>query len=202
MFATTLQTLQNLIYETLERCKSKYNENISKELCSKAIAPKYYWLLLGMLNGKKVPCILFFMTTNLLEILVKMPTSSLLLLQNSTQLLNMTVSPPPQPLHPPPPPPLWTILIVDQYLANTEFMKDDIKRIICKLDPNKAHDHDMISVRMLKISGNTIIEPLFKIFKNCLKCGIFPHDWKYCTNFQKRWQAKHLKLSSSLSSNL
>ena len=31
---------------------------------------------------------------------------------------------------------------------------------------------------MLKMSGDAIIEPLFKIFKNCLKCGIFPDDWK------------------------
>ena len=59
--------------------------------------------------------------------------------------------------------------ITDQYLANIEFMKDDIKRIICKIDPNKAHGHDIISIRMLKISGDAIIEPLFKIFKNCLK---------------------------------
>ena len=36
----------------------------------------------------------------------------------------------------------------------------------------------MISIRMLKMSGDAIIEPLFKIFKNCLKCGIFPDDWK------------------------
>ena len=71
-----------------------------------------------------------------------------------------------------------TTLITDQYLANIEFTKDDIKRIICKLDPNKAHGHDMISIRMLKVSGDAIIEPLFKIFKNCLKCGIFPDDWK------------------------
>ena len=49
---------------------------------------------------------------------------------------------------------------------------------ICKLDPNKAHGHDMISIRMLKMSGDAKIEPLFKIFKNCLKCGIFPDDWK------------------------
>ena len=27
-------------------------------------------------------------------------------------------------------------------------------------------------------SGGAIIEPLFKIFKNCLKCGIFPNEWK------------------------
>ena len=36
----------------------------------------------------------------------------------------------------------------------------------------------MISIRMLKVSGDAIIEPLFKIFKNCLRCGIFPDDWK------------------------
>ena len=52
-------------------------------------------------------------------------------------------------------------------------MKDDIKRIICKLDPNKAHGHDVISIRMLKMLGDAIVEPLFKIFKNCLKCKIF-----------------------------
>ena len=57
-------------------------------------------------------------------------------------------------------------------------MKDDIKRIICKLDPNKAHGRAMISIRMLKMSGDAIIKPLFKILKNCLKCGIFPDDWK------------------------
>ena len=68
--------------------------------------------------------------------------------------------------------------ITDQYLANIEFTKDDIKRIICKLDPNKAHGHDMISICILKMSGDTITEPLFKIFKNCLKYGIFPDDWK------------------------
>ena len=36
----------------------------------------------------------------------------------------------------------------------------------------------MISIRMLKVYGDPIIEPLFKTFKNCLKCGIFPDDWK------------------------
>ena len=28
------------------------------------------------------------------------------------------------------------------------------------------------------MSGDAVIEPLFTIFKNCLKCGIFPIDWK------------------------
>ena len=50
--------------------------------------------------------------------------------------------------------------ITDQYLANFEFMKDDINRIICKLDPN-----NVISIRMLKMSGDVIIEPLQNIQK-------------------------------------
>ena len=32
MLATELETLQNLIYETLGSCKSKYYENISKKI--------------------------------------------------------------------------------------------------------------------------------------------------------------------------
>ena len=58
--------------------------------------------------------------------------------------------------------------IIDQYLENIEFTKDGIKRIISKLDPNKAHDHDQISIRMLKMFGGAIIKPLFTVFKNCL----------------------------------
>ena len=59
---------------------------------------------------------------------------------------------------------------------NIEFTKDDIKRIVCKLDPNK--NHDIISICMLKMPGDAIIGPLFTIFKNRLKCGIFPDYWK------------------------
>ena len=65
--------------------------------------------------------------------------------------------------------PLSTNPITDRYLANV-FTEDDIKRIICKLDPNKVHGHDMISICILKMSSDFLIEPVFKIFKNCLKC--------------------------------
>ena len=51
--------------------------------------------------------------------------------------------------------------------------------MICKLDPNKAHGYDMISIHMSKMSDNTIVEPLFTIFKKkSLKCGTYPDDWK------------------------
>ena len=46
------------------------------------------------------------------------------------------------------------------------------------MDPNKAHGHDDVSVRMLKISCPSSIKPLLIIFRNYLKFGTFPDDWK------------------------
>ena len=59
-------------------------------------------------------------------------------------------------------------------------------RDIKKLDPNKAHGHDMMSIRMLKLSGDSIWKPLEIIFKNCLKEGIFPDEWKRANQSTKK----------------
>ena len=40
-----------------------------------------------------------------------------------------------------------------------------------KLDPNKAHEYDKISICMLKLCGDSINIP----FKNCLNKRIFPN---------------------------
>ena len=48
------------------------------------------------------------------------------------------------------------------------FSKEDIYKIIKNLDPNKAHGHDMISIRMIKLCGISICKPLEIIFQNRL----------------------------------
>ena len=53
-----------------------------------------------------------------------------------------------------------------------------IYKIIKNLDPNKAHGHDMISIRMIKLCGISIFKPLEIIFQNCLSSGKFPSEWK------------------------
>ena len=47
-----------------------------------------------------------------------------------------------------------------------------------KIDPNKAHGHNMISIRMLKMCGNTIYKPLQLIFRSCIENRKFPSKWK------------------------
>ena len=48
---------------------------------------------------------------------------------------------------------------------------DDISR---HLDPNKSHGHDMLSIQMLKLCGNSVCKPVSIIFNDCLKEGKFP----------------------------
>ena len=65
-------------------------------------------------------------------------------------------------------------LRTDSSLSSCHFTKDDILRIINNRDSNKAHGHDEISIRMLKICGDSICRPLSITFKTCLRTGIFP----------------------------
>ena len=46
------------------------------------------------------------------------------------------------------------------------------------LNPNKSHGFGMISIRMIKICGESILKPLELTFKSCLEVGKFPIEWK------------------------
>ena len=149
--------------------KSLRSAKASAMKTSNTIIPKYYCSLLkAMLNDKKIPCMLPIFHDNkfVTDFSKKADLFNSFFAKQCSIIENNSVLP------------SSTNRITDQYLINIESMKDDIKRIICKLDPNKAHGHVMISIRMLKMSGDATIEPLFKIFKNCLKCGIFPDNWR------------------------
>ena len=68
--------------------------------------------------------------------------------------------------------------LTNKSLDTVNFTTDDISKIINNLDPNKAHGHDMLSIRMIKLCGNSISKPLSITFNDCLKEGKFPSDWK------------------------
>ena len=59
-----------------------------------------------------------------------------------------------------------------------KFVNNDTLKIFQNLNPNKAHGHDKISIRMLKLCDDSLCRPLELIFKDCLTNGIFPSDWK------------------------
>ena len=60
-------------------------------------------------------------------------------------------------------------------LISIIFSNNDILKIIGSLDINKAHGHDDVSVRMVKICDDAIKKPLSIIYKNCIERGIYPN---------------------------
>ena len=139
MLATKLETLHNLIYETLGSCKNKYIQYISKRLCSKVITPKYYGSLLKtVLNDKKNSCIMFiiyddkfftgfyFLQISFFAKLCSIIENDIVFPSSASLISYLSV-----------PVKLW--------IHERCYWKHHSKS-----DPNKAHDNDMISIRMLK----------------------------------------------------
>ena len=63
-------------------------------------------------------------------------------------------------------------------LSTIQFTSDDILKLIKNYNPNKAHGHDMISIRIIKICDASICKPLEVIFRSCLENGNFPTEKK------------------------
>ena len=62
-------------------------------------------------------------------------------------------------------------------LSTICFTSNDILKIIKNFVTNKAHGHDMISIR-LSICDASLCKPLKLILKSCLESGKFPLEWK------------------------
>ena len=50
--------------------------------------------------------------------------------------------------------------------------------MMTKLDPNKAHGHGKISIRMIKICSTSICKSLRLIVNHWIDNGIYPCEWK------------------------
>ena len=69
-------------------------------------------------------------------------------------------------------------LATNETLTKINFDEWLISKLILALNPNKAHGHDGLSIRMLQMGSDSIFKPLSIIFLNCLKAGYFSTAWK------------------------
>ena len=63
-------------------------------------------------------------------------------------------------------------------LSSFQFNDQDILKMIRTLHVNKAYGCDDISIGMIKICDQSIVQPLSLIYRNCLNTGTFPDIWK------------------------
>ena len=161
--------LQNQLNVSIENSKQTYYSKLASKLANPATSSKTYWSILKtFLNNKKIPCIppLFHENKFITNFKEKAELFNTFFANQCTLLNNSSVLP------------NNLAKLTNKSLDTVNFSTDDISKIINNLDPNKAHGHDMLSIRMIKLCGNSICKPLSIIFNDCLKEGKFPSDWK------------------------
>ena len=129
-----------------------------------------YWLILkSLLNNKKSPCIppLFRQNKSVTDFKKKAELFNCCSAKQCCSILNNSRELPFNPCKK-----------TDKSITTITFTSDDIATLIQNPDPNKAHGHDMLSIRMLKLCGKTISKLLDLMFQSCIKQGEFPTECK------------------------
>ena len=71
------------------------------------------------------------------------------------------------------------IFYTQNRLRDFDIDSGKISKLINGLNPHKAHGHNGISLRMVKLCNlTTITKPLSVVYKSCLQQGVFPDEWK------------------------
>ena len=70
------------------------------------------------------------------------------------------------------------ILLTQSRLVSLDFNEGELLQIIRALNINKAHGHDDISIRMIKICDKSLLKPLTVLFRNSIKSFYYTDIWK------------------------
>ena len=70
------------------------------------------------------------------------------------------------------------MLLTSSRLSTLNFNEKEIIKIIRNLNVHRVHDHDDISIKMIKICDKSILKPLILLFKNSTKSSYYPDMWK------------------------
>ena len=160
---------------------------VSKRLVNPMTSTKSYWSTLKMFfNNKKNPCIPPLKQQNKYvadfkekaEIFNSFFAEQCSLMNNSSKL------------------PLIFLKRTDKFISSVSFSSNNFVRIIWDFDPNKAYDHDMISICIVKVCLESILKPLEIIFKSCIEKGQFPDEWGETTDLFDYFQYVEKYLSA------
>ena len=152
--------------DLIDVSKQRYFLRLSQKLTTIQKSTKAYWALLKIfLNNRKIPVIppLFHNNKFVTDFKEKAELFNSFFAKQCSLIKNESKLPPQ--LH----------LLTDKRLSMVKFVKNDIL-IVQNLNPNIAHGHDRISIRILKLCHDPLCRPLELIFKDCLINRIFPSD--------------------------
>ena len=157
-------SLTDKINEQISNNRKSYFLNLSNQLNDKCLNPKKYWTLLrSFYNGRKVPLIPPILKGNKYVSDLKEQANyfnEFLSLQCSP-IVNGSVLP-------------AKSYLTASSLDSITISRSDTLKTIRSLDINKAHGHVDISIRMLKICNDVLVEPLKMLFVNSINQAVSP----------------------------
>ena len=143
----TLQAILTEFSEMILKRKDEYHQQLSHKLSDPKASAKAYWSILKTLyNGKKVPLIPPILVNNKLISNFKEKANhfNAFFASQCTPVFNDGALS------------NTTNFVSNVSLSSIQFKDQDILRIICSLNYNKAHDYDL-SIRLLKIYDSSIV---------------------------------------------
>ena len=151
-------SLQKNLSSLIETSKQEYFSKIAKKLSDPNTSSKTYWSILkSLLTGKKVSWIPpIFHDKFIADFREKSELFNSFFANQCSLITNTSVVP------------TNCESLTDKSLSNISFNDTDTGKMIKSLDPNKAHGHDVMSIRMLKICRDSIYKPLHLIFRASL----------------------------------
>ena len=164
-----LENLITEINELISSTKNLYYENLAKKLNNPKLQAKTYWSILKTFyNEKKIPIIQPLLVDNnfVIDIQTKANIFNKFFAEQCTPLKNNSVLPVSQ------------MFLTQSRLNYIDFNEVEILKIIKALNIHKAHGHDDISIRMIKICDKSLLKPLILLFENSTKSSCYPDIWK------------------------
>ena len=153
------ETIANELNELISSTKALYYDNLAKKLNNPLLQAKTYWSILKTFyNDKKIPLIPPLLVDDKLvtDIQKKANVFNKFFAEQSTPSNNNSSLPVNQ------------LFLTHSRLMSLDFDEDELLLIIRALNINKAHGHDDISIRMIKICDKSLIKPLMLIFKKSI----------------------------------
>ena len=163
------ETIANELNELISSTKALYYDNLAKKLNNPLLQANTYWSILKTFyNDKKIPLIPPLLVDD------KFVTD----IQKKANVFNKFFAEQCTPLNNNSSLPVNQLFLTHSRLMSLDFDEDELLLIIRALNINKAHGHDDISIRMIKICDKSLIKPLMLIFKKSIRSSYYPDIWK------------------------
>ena len=164
-----LQKADAGLINIIKSSEEKFYNNLVEKLNNSKTSSKTYWSIMKtFVNGKETPIVpLLLVNNNLISnFRERANIFNDFFVQQCQPIANNSILPTNQ------------VFYTQNRLRRFDIDCVKMSNLINGLNKHKAHGHDGISIRMVKLCNLTITKPLSIIYKNCLQQVVFLDQWK------------------------